>query len=147
MAHLNNVAELGGLLPDRKVKDNTKKLLRRQLKLKKCPKKMKISVKVQKQLVQKQKLEEIQKENLREGNKTLTFKGMFFDIFKIEMYEKYGDIEEESDYDDEEEIGETIVEQNGFPRGQCEFIVKSEAGQKTHITVRHNQVKSKSCRD
>ena len=72
---------------------------------------------------------------------------MFFDIFKIEMYEKYGHIEEESDDDDEEEIGETIVEQNGFSCGKCEFIGKTEAGLKTHITVKYNRVKSKSCRE
>ena len=60
------------------------------------------------------------------------------------MYEKYEHIKEESDGD--EEIGETIVEPNGFSILKCEFIGKTEGGLKAHITVKHNRVKSKSSR-
>ena len=62
------------------------------------------------------------------------FKGMFFDISNIEIREKYGHIEEESE--DEDEHGE-VVEQVGHHCGKCLFIVKTEARLKSHLTVKH----------
>ena len=76
---------------------------------------------------------------------------MFFDIFKIEMREKYGHIEEESDYDDlqgiqenDEPVQSSVEENQGYICDQCKFIGKTEAGLKTHKTVKHGR-KSGSC--
>ena len=54
-------------------------------------------------LEKKNKVEELEKERdtLKEENKALTWKGMYLDIFKIEMREKYGHVEEDTDNDDE----------------------------------------------
>ena len=101
----------------------------------------------------KNKVKELEKEkeNLKEDNKSLDLKGMFFDIFKIEMREKYGHIEEESDDDDlqgiqenDEPVQSSVEENQGYICDQCKFIGKTEAGLKTHKTVKHGR-KSGSC--
>ena len=69
---------------------------------------------------------------------------MYFDIFKIEMREKYGHIEEDSD-DDEDLEGNVANDQTEgsnqikqvFQCDQCNFIGKTESGLKTHKTVKH----------
>ena len=99
----------------------------------------------------KNKVKELEKEKeaLKEDNKSLVFKGMYFDIFKIEMREKYGHIEEDSDEDDlikenDEPVESRVEENQGYICDQCEFIGKTEAGLKTHKTVKHRR-KSGSC--
>ena len=101
----------------------------------------------------KSKVKELEKEkeNLKEDNKSLDLKGMFFDIFKIEMREKYGHIEEESDDDDlqgiqehDEPLQSSVEENHGYKCDQCKFIRKTEAGLKTHKMVKHER-KSGSC--
>ena len=92
------------------------------------------------------KVEDLEKERekLKEENKSLVFKGMYFDIFKIEMREKYGHIEEDSD-DDEDLEGNVANDQTEgsnqikqvFQCDQCNFIGKTESGLKTHKTFKH----------
>ena len=77
---------------------------------------------------------------------------MYFDIFKIEMREKYGHVEEDTDDDEDiegndesaEEVEDRIEVSQGFQCDQCKFIGKSDAGLKTHKTVKHRR-KSGSC--
>ena len=105
-------------------------------------------------LEMKNKIEEIEKENekIKKENKDLTWKGMYFDIFKIEMRERYRHVEEESDDKDEPQSNmENDVEiegsdelRKGYHCEQCKFIGKTEAGLKTHRTVKHRR-KSGSC--
>ena len=97
----------------------------------------------------KKKVEELEKEGekMKEENKTLMFKGMYFDIFKIEMREMYGHIEEDSEDDYIEEENDKDFkdshENQGYKCDKCVFIGKSEAGLKTHRTVKH-RAKSQS---
>ena len=76
---------------------------------------------------------------------------MFFDIFKIEMREKYGHVEDSDDDEDLEGNDENAEEvedrdeiSNGYKCDQCNFIGKTDAGLKTHKTVKHRR-KSGSC--
>ena len=77
---------------------------------------------------------------------------MYYDIFKIEMRERYRHVEEESDDKDEPQSNmENDVEiegsdelRKGYHCEQCKFIGKTEAGLKTHRTVKHRR-KSGSC--
>ena len=105
-------------------------------------------------LEKQNKVEDLEKEidKLKEENKALTLKGMFFDIFKIEMREKYGHVEEDTDEEEDIEGNDESVEEvegrieinQGFQCDQCKFIGKSDAGLKTHKTVKHRR-KSGSC--
>ena len=73
-------------------------------------------------------------------------------IFKIEMREKYGHVEEDSDNEEEienimenkEKVEESCERSQGYPCEQCKFIGKTDAGLKTHKTVKHKG-KSGSC--
>ena len=83
-------------------------------------------------------------EELEEKNKSLVIKGMLFDIFKIEMRERYGHVEEESDDDEEfentgeiDKVVDSEYEKQGFQCDQCTFFGKTESGLKTHKTVKH----------
>ena len=67
------------------------------------------------------------------------------------MREKYGHIEEDSDDDDlqgieesDEPVKSSVEENQEYKCDKCKFIGKTEAGLKTHKTVKHGR-KSVSC--
>jgi predicted nucleic acid-binding Zn-ribbon protein len=79
----------------------------------------------------KEKLEKDEKD-LEEVNKSLELKAMMYKLLKIEMWQKYG--HDETDTEDENEEVEPPRQHSCH---LCAFVGKCESGLKTHITVKH----------
>ena len=69
---------------------------------------------------------------------------MLFDLFKIEMRERYG--HEKVDSDDEDEFENNVEDFEDsheneilYACDECDFTGKSNPGLKTHKTVKHRQ--------
>ena len=97
--------------------------------------------------IMKGKLENDEKE-LKEVNKSLELKGMMYKLFKIEMWQKYG--HDETDTEDENEETEDENKETEptreFSCDKCAFIGKSESGLKRHKTIKH-KVKCGKCNE
>ena len=75
---------------------------------------------------------------LKEEKRSLEIKEMLFDLFKIEMRERYGHEEETEDENANEENSQVDFTRS-LACGKCNFVGKTEPGLKTHVRAKHKE--------